>query len=90
MSSNSNGTRSVYSRKNPKSSLYCEMSMGSIRSNALVGYARVSERTAFSADFLSVRSTDGNLEVYKRGYTYPLCQNLPRVIISRMIFNYYQ
>jgi hypothetical protein len=28
LSSNSNGTRSVYSRENPKSSLYCEMSMG--------------------------------------------------------------
>jgi hypothetical protein len=27
LSSNSNGTRSVSSRKNPKSSLYCEMSM---------------------------------------------------------------
>jgi hypothetical protein len=27
LSSNSNGTRSVYNRKNPKSSLYCEMSM---------------------------------------------------------------
>jgi hypothetical protein len=27
LSSNSNGTRSVYSRKNPKSSLYCDMSM---------------------------------------------------------------
>jgi hypothetical protein len=27
LSSNSNGTRSVYSRNNPKSSLYCEMSM---------------------------------------------------------------
>jgi hypothetical protein len=27
LSSNSNGTRSVYSRKNPKSSLYCEISM---------------------------------------------------------------
>jgi hypothetical protein len=27
LSSNSNGTRSVYRRKNPKSSLYCEMSM---------------------------------------------------------------
>jgi hypothetical protein len=26
LSSNSNGTRSVYSRENPKSSLYCEMS----------------------------------------------------------------
>jgi hypothetical protein len=26
------GTRSVYSRKNPKSSLYCEISMASIRS----------------------------------------------------------
>jgi hypothetical protein len=28
LSSNSNGTRSVYNRKNPKSSQYCEMSMG--------------------------------------------------------------
>jgi hypothetical protein len=27
LSSNSNGTRSVYNSKNPKSSLYCEMSM---------------------------------------------------------------
>jgi hypothetical protein len=27
LSSNSNGTQSVNSRKNPKSSLYCEMSM---------------------------------------------------------------
>jgi hypothetical protein len=27
LSSNSNGTQSVYNRKNPKSSLYCEMSM---------------------------------------------------------------
>jgi hypothetical protein len=27
LSSNSNGTRSVYNRKNPKSSLYCEMSI---------------------------------------------------------------
>jgi hypothetical protein len=27
LSSNSNGTRSVYSRENPKSSLYCEMSV---------------------------------------------------------------
>jgi hypothetical protein len=27
LSSNSNGTRSVYSRKNPKNSLYCEMSV---------------------------------------------------------------
>jgi hypothetical protein len=27
LSSNSNGTRSVYSRKNPKSSLFCEISM---------------------------------------------------------------
>jgi hypothetical protein len=27
LSSNSNGTRSVFSRKNPKSSLYCEVSM---------------------------------------------------------------
>jgi hypothetical protein len=26
LSSNSNGRRSVYSRKNPKSRLYCEMS----------------------------------------------------------------
>jgi hypothetical protein len=31
LSSNSKGTRSVYSRKNPKSSLYCEMSMLRIR-----------------------------------------------------------
>jgi hypothetical protein len=31
LSSNSNGTRTVYSRKNPKSSLYCEMSMIRIR-----------------------------------------------------------
>jgi hypothetical protein len=27
LSSNSNGTRSVYNRENPKSSLYCQMSM---------------------------------------------------------------
>jgi hypothetical protein len=27
LSSNSNGTQSVYSRNNPKSSLYCEISM---------------------------------------------------------------
>jgi hypothetical protein len=30
LSGNSNGTRSVYSRKNPKSSLYCEMPMVSV------------------------------------------------------------
>jgi hypothetical protein len=28
LTSNSNGTRSVYNRNNPKSSLYCEVSMG--------------------------------------------------------------
>jgi hypothetical protein len=31
LSSNSNGTRSVYSRENPKRSLYCEMSVTRIR-----------------------------------------------------------
>jgi hypothetical protein len=41
LSSNSNGTRSKYSRKNPKSSLYCEMSMGASRTGcAANGYKK--------------------------------------------------
>jgi hypothetical protein len=33
LSSNSSGTRSVYNRKNPRSSLYCDMSMYGIHSS---------------------------------------------------------
>jgi hypothetical protein len=38
LSINSNGTRSVYGRKNPKSSLYCEMSMVTLQANVSIVY----------------------------------------------------
>jgi hypothetical protein len=37
LSSNSNGTRSLYSRENPKSSLYCDMSMDTGEKQACIG-----------------------------------------------------
>jgi hypothetical protein len=41
LSSNSNGTRSVYSRENPKQSLYCEMSVTRTHSTCTSTYSTV-------------------------------------------------
>jgi hypothetical protein len=44
LSSNSNGTRSVYSRENPKSILYCEMSMKTSHSRSLILHIKKGSR----------------------------------------------
>jgi hypothetical protein len=49
LSSNSNGTRSVYSRKNPKSSLYCQISMVLSRLVTYSQYLYLHGRSIFSA-----------------------------------------